>query len=250
MQLALKFASEHPELVQSIPPSPDEDESPLPVTPWVRFFWFVSSRPPVDTLPPELAELVSDFQRRSILDLMFRTEQVEWDGSVPLRELFELGDLGGGIAGGAESPPLIDQRFIDYLDAQLDDLSRMHWRQFEFLVGEFFCRNGYDVHVTPPSGDGGVDVRAARAGGGVGPELVLIQAKRFSSDRQVGVETVKALWSDIDEVAAIRGVVATTSTLAAGARAYCEARRYRLTAAERPIVEKWLRELATYPQGS
>jgi hypothetical protein len=94
MQLALKFASEHPEIVHSIPPSPDEDESPLPVTPWVRFFWFVSSRLPVDALPPELAELVNDFERRSILDLMFRTEQVEWDGSVPLRELFELRDLG------------------------------------------------------------------------------------------------------------------------------------------------------------
>jgi hypothetical protein len=59
---------------------------------------------------------------------------------------------------------------------------------------------------------------------------------------------VKALWSDVDEAAATRGVVATTSTLAAGARAYCEARRYRLTAAERPMVEKWLRALATYPR--
>jgi hypothetical protein len=43
MQLALKFASEHPEIVDSIPPEPDEDEFPLPVTPWVRFFWFVSA---------------------------------------------------------------------------------------------------------------------------------------------------------------------------------------------------------------
>jgi len=42
---------------------------------------------------------------------------------------------------------------------------------------------------------------------------VVIQAKRFSNDRQVEIETAKALWSDIDEAAATRGVVATTSRL-------------------------------------
>jgi restriction system protein len=167
---------------------------------------------------------------------------------VPLKELFQLSDLGGAIAAGIDSAPLIDQRFIDYLQAQPEDLSKMHWRQFEFLVGEFFRRNGYDITVTPPSRDGGIDVRAVREKGVVGPELILIQAKRLSGDRRVGIETVKALWSDINEAAATRGIVATTSTLAPGARAYCQARHYRLTQAERPMVEKWLGGLATYPR--
>jgi hypothetical protein len=35
-----------------------------------------------------------------------------------------------------DSPPLIDQKVIDYVHAQPDDLTRMHWRQFEYLVGE------------------------------------------------------------------------------------------------------------------
>jgi len=248
MQLVRQFASEHPEIVDSIPPSPDEDEYPLPVTPWVRFFWFVSSGRTTKTTPAELRKLITDFKRRSIIDLMFRTDRVSWDGSAPLRELFHLGDLGAGLTADQASAALIDQRFIDYLHAQPEDLSRMHWRQFEFLVGEFFRRSGYDVHVTPPSGDGGVDVRAVRGQGIVGPELILIQAKRLRDDRQVGIETVKALWSDIDEAAATRGVIATTSTLAPGARAYCQARQYRLTAAERPMVENWLKALATYPR--
>jgi hypothetical protein len=45
----------------------------------------------------------------------------------------------------------------------------------------------------------------------------------------VDIETVKALWSDINEAAATRGVIATTSELVPGARADCEARLYRLT---------------------
>ncbi len=249
MQLAVKFASEHPEIVESIPPSSDEDEFPLPVTPQVRFFWFISS-PPADFgyLPPQLADLIDDFKRRSILDLIFRTDQSQWDGMVPLSELFDLPKHGAGVEGDAASAAFIDQRFIDYLQAQPDDLSRMDWRQFELLVGEFFRRNGYVVNVTPPSGDGGVDVRAVRTSGLVGPELVLVQAKRFGRERQVGIEAVKALWADVEETAATRGVIATTSTLAAGARSYCEARNYRLTAAERPMVESWLKGLATYPR--
>jgi len=101
--------------------------------------------------------------------------------------------------------------------------------------------------VTPPGHDGGIDIRAAKDDSVAGPELVLVQAKRYSDDRRVDIETVKALWSDVNETAATRGIIATTSALAPGARAYCEAGLYRLTAAERPTVEQWLRALATYP---
>jgi hypothetical protein len=246
--LALKFASEHPEIVESIPPDADEDEYPLPVTPWVRFYWFLNARKHPKGLPRELTELIADYKLRSIIDVMFRTERVLWDGSIPLRELFDLSDLKGGIAATSQSPALIDQRFIDYLHAQPEDLSQMHWRQFEFLVGEFFRRNNYDIYVTPPSNDGGIDVRAVKESGIAGPELILVQAKRVSDNRRVGIETVKALWSDVGESAATRGVIATTSTLAPGARTYCQARLYRLTAAERPMVEKWVKALATYPR--
>jgi hypothetical protein len=248
IQLLWHFAREHPEVVNAIPPSPDEDDFPLPVTPFVRFSWYAAAGAEGEHTSSELAALLKDYERRSILDLMVRTERADWDGATPLRDLFEIGELNDGAVAGDQSPPLIDQRFIDYLNAQPDDLSRMHWRQFEFLVGEFFRRVGYQVHVTPPSGDGGVDIRAIRMDETVGPELVLIQAKRYREDRHVGIEAVKALWSDVDEASATRGLVATTSALAPGARAYCQARRYRLTAAERPTVESWLRALATYPR--
>jgi hypothetical protein len=246
--LLRQFAVDHPRVFEEIPASEDEDEFPVPVTPWIRFYWFIGSVTDEVGLSTELAELVREYKRRSIVDLMFRTQRVVWDGVLPLRELFELKDLRKGSTGMANLGELIDQRFIDYLHAQPQDLSTMHWRQFEYLVGEFFRRNGYEVHVTPPSGDGGIDVRAVRDNGITGPELILIQAKRFRDDRPVQIETVKALWSDVGELSATRGVIATTSTLAAGARAFCQARQYRLTPAERPMVEKWLTDLATYPR--
>jgi hypothetical protein len=56
--------------------------------------------------------------------------------------------IGTGTATAAQESGLIDHRFIDYLHAQPEDLSRMHWRQSEYLAGEFFRRNGYHVEVT------------------------------------------------------------------------------------------------------
>lgn len=247
MQLALRFMSEFPDIVATIPPDPDENEFPFPVPPWTRLIWFVSAARDIDGLPPELADFAKDFNRRTLIEVMFRTERIDWNGIVPLHDLFA--DDGGVLsATTATSDALIDQRFIDYLHAQPEDITDMHWRQFELLVGEFFHRAGYEVNVTPPSHDGGIDVRAVRMQGEMGPELILVQAKRYASDRSVGIETVKALWSDVNEADATRGVIATTSTLAPGARAYCQARRYRLTAAERPTVEQWLRNLATHPR--
>jgi hypothetical protein len=245
MQLVTKFWERHPDIIMILPKDPDEDEFPFPVPPWTRLAWYAGSAGDLDMANPLLADFVLDFRRRTILEIMFDVERSEWDGVVALRELF-----GDGLAPEAKESfeTLIDQRFIDYLHAQPEDVSQVHWRQFELLVAEFFRRHGYQVQVTPPSGDGGIDVRAHRSSDSLGPELVLVQAKRYSSDRTVGVETVKALWSDINEANATRGVIATTSTLAPGARAYCEARRYRLSAAEAPTVQRWLRDLATHPR--
>lgn len=248
MQLLQVFAHEHPEIIAAIPPDPDEDESLFPVTPFVRFRWFVEAQIRGEVMRSDLADFVEDYRRRSILELMNRTAQASWDGVTPLKELFDLQALGGEAKGSKDSAPLIDQRFVDYLHSQPEDLSQIHWRQFEFLCGEFFRRNGYNVIITPPSRDGGIDVRAVRETAVLGPELVLIQAKRFADGRPVGIESVKALWSDVDDANATRGVIATTSTLASGAQTFCQARHYRLTAAERPTVENWLKSMATHPR--
>jgi HJR/Mrr/RecB family endonuclease len=128
------------------------------------------------------------------------------------------------------------------------DLENIHWRQFEFLAGEWFRSQGYETTIIPPSGDGGMDVRAARRGSIIGPELVIVQAKRLSGGNHVGIDTVKVLWTDVNDSTATQGLIATTTVLERGAREFCEARKYRLFTAERGTVEQWLSQLATYPR--
>jgi hypothetical protein len=91
-------------------------------------------------LPPELS---AEHHRRFLLNRDF-PETRSWDGVIPLSDLFEREGVPDGATG------FFDQRYIDYLSAQGQDLQAIHWRQFEHLTAEFFARSGYDVEITPP----------------------------------------------------------------------------------------------------
>ena len=194
-----------------------------------------------DGLPSEAAELGAEVRKRWILNRSL-PERRDWDGIIALSDLFHSEDIPAATVTGAH----FDQRFIDYLLAQPERLRAIHWRQFEYLCGEYFRRNGYTVEVTPPRGDGGIDVIARRDKGIVGPELILIQAKRLANT-YVEINDVKALWSDAEEHKATRAVIVTTTRLEAGARAFCEARKYKINAAEGEDVRRWLAHMRQPP---
>lgn len=188
-------------------------------------------------LPPEVRR---DFEWRNLLNAEFPDAR-EWDGAIPLADLFGSENVPEGATPGS----FFDQRYIDYLNSQPDDLERIHWRQFENLTAEFFRRNGYEVTVTPPRGDGGVDIIARREGEVVGPELILIQCKRYRADRGVTVEQVRAFWTVLTDAGATRGLIAATSRLEAGAREWTSARQYQIDVADQENVRQWLDRLAS-----
>jgi Restriction endonuclease len=192
---------------------------------------------PGSRLPPQLR---AEYERRSLLNAGF-PQQRDWDGAIPLADLFGSENVPDGATAGA----LFDQRYIDYLNAQDEDLDRIHWRQFELLTAEFFRRSGYEVELTPPRGDGGVDILAKRDTAPLGPELIVVQCKRYAADNTVTIEQVRAFWTVFDERGATRGLVATTSRLEAGARAWTSARQYRIGVADQEHVRDWLEQLAT-----
>lgn len=187
---------------------------------------------------PGFSEMVKEYARREIMDGSFPDSRT-WNGIVSLSDLFESED--------APSEPGIhfDQRFIDYLNAQRADLTKMNWRQFEFLTGEYFRRNGYKVTIGPGRADGGVDVRAAKDRVLAGPDVILIQCKRLKEPNEVEINEVKALWADVRDEGAAGGLIATTTRLAKGSRDYCNARRYQLSRAEQENVLQWIREMAS-----
>lgn len=83
--------------------------------------------------------------------------------------------------------------------------SNMKPREFEQLVARYYQEKGYDVEITPYSGDYGVDVIARK-----GEELVAVQAKMYgNSSRKVNRETVMQLYGAMVYRKCNKAVIAT-----------------------------------------
>jgi restriction system protein len=165
-----------------------------------------------------------------------KIQNIEWADTIELRDLFESEGL--SVLYGS----FIDQRYIDYLNRNFDDIDRMHWRKFEQLTAEWFDREGYKVELGPGRGDDGVDVRAwlANAEERKAPS-VITQCKRQKAS--VGKVVVKSLYADVIHENADSGLLVTSSRLSPGAEQTRQARAYPVDVADRATLRTWLEKM-------
>lgn len=181
---------------------------------------------------------VADMQQRKLNFLYRRVKRAKWDGAVALDNLFQ----GEHIPN--DPGVYLDQRFVDYLAQNGEDIEKMHWRNFERLVTEFFHRRGYEVELGPGTKDGGRDVRVWTDGDSrSGPPMLLIQCKRYKTGNVVGVETIKALWADVHFEGAEKGLIATTSAVSRDAQKLCEVRKWPMSFAQAEDMQRWARSM-------
>jgi restriction system protein len=172
--------------------------------------------------------------------LGYREQQ--FDDIVALTELFRSESLT------TSTGTFLDQRFIDYLHANEPDVSKMNWRKFEGLVGEYFTREGYIIELGPGRGDDGIDARVwpkERAPGD--PAAIVVQCKR--QKEAISKVVVKSLWADILAERAHSGLIVTTSKLSPGAQKTCKAREYPIEVADGKSVSRWLEAMKSPKAG-
>lgn len=68
----------------------------------------------------------------------------------------------------------------------IEDIHRINWRQFEYLLSELWSDNGYTTTVTSSSSDQGIDVTAKNDS-----ERIAIQAKQNSKGNRVGNRVIR-----------------------------------------------------------
>lgn len=96
----------------------------------------------------------------------------------------------------------------------LDEFSKEP-RRFEEFIAHSYERDGYQVTLTPRSGDGGVDVIAEKRG--FGAVKILDQTKAYSAHRLVSANDVRAAVGVLQNFPdASKAVVTTTSQFAPG----------------------------------
>jgi restriction system protein len=117
-------------------------------------------------------------------------------------------------------------------------------RRFEELVTEMYRRAGFEVELTPASGDGGVDVYAVRRHD-LGSTPTVVQAKRYKPGLKVEASVVRELYGTVNLQDASAGVLITTSTFQPGAEALAAQHRYRLSLRNYASLQQMLRATAS-----
>jgi restriction system protein len=112
-------------------------------------------------------------------------------------------------------------------------------RQFEELVAEVLAGQGYDVTLTPPSGDGGFDIIAVR-NDALGKLRFLVECKRYDPANRVEVGIVRSLYGVVQQQQATAGVVVTTSYFTRGARDFQAKVEHQMALRDYAELQGWL----------
>jgi restriction system protein len=135
----------------------------------------------------------------------------------------------------------VSEELIQHLADHPELLYKLDPRKFEQLAAELYRRRGYEVTLTPASGDGGVDVYVVSREA-VGETLWVVQAKRWAPDHKVGAGVVRELVGTVNLANASAGVLLTTSFFEPGAQAIERKLRYRLALKDYLDLQQLLRE--------
>lgn len=115
-------------------------------------------------------------------------------------------------------------------------------RKFEEIVAELLSKLGYEVTLTPVSGDGGFDIYAAKRDG-LGEFLFLVECKRYTPPNKVGVEIVRALQGILSDHRATGAAIVTTSFFTSGAKEFQRRFQHQLKLHDYLVLQKWLKIL-------
>ena len=103
----------------------------------------------------------------------------------------------------------------EYLNKDWANAHKIPWRKWEEIIAAAFEQDGYEVILTPPSGDHGRDVIAIKRG--IASVRIIDSVKAYSPGHLVTHDDVRALAGVLlGDQNASKGIVTTTSDFAPG----------------------------------
>lgn len=134
-----------------------------------------------------------------------------------------------------------NEEILRLLKNEPDLVWKLPPRKFEEIVAEILDRQGYQIELTPASGDGGFDIYAARKDG-LGRFLYLVECKRYVPPNKVGVEIVRSLYGVIQTQRATAGAIVTTSFFTRGAKELQRQVQHQMHLHDYLILQKWIKD--------
>jgi HJR/Mrr/RecB family endonuclease len=176
--------------------------------------------------------------RHGVLEFFERVKPPE-EGE-ELGTAYELVLPRGGLILRADLSEINDE-LIAYLAKHPEKMHDMEPRKFEELVAAIFSAKGYKIELTPPTRDGGFDMRAFYKND-VGVFLTLIECKRYLPDKRVSVGVVRGLYGVTDHEKATSGLIVTTSSFTKDAKIFQDEHKHRIKLADQNDLQQWLQE--------
>lgn len=136
--------------------------------------------------------------------------------------------------------PELDPDVAEQLEREeitsLEDLRELSPRDFEKFLGWHFERQGFEVEVTKPRGDHGVDLVLQN-----GESTIVVQAKRYSGGQNIGEPAIRAFYGSFEDFDADEGYFITTSAFTRAAREWAEKpRQGMIHMIDGGKLEEWL----------
>jgi hypothetical protein len=190
--------------------------------------WHDVSLQDVLSVSPELADrLAADTSSglATVADQITRALTLRLDLVQPGSIVTAIGPEGRSLALGSPERATFDLRVTEFNDD---------------VIAALAAHAGFEVELTPASGDGGVDVYAIRRDD-LGSTLTVVQAKRYKPELKVGVGQVRELFGTVNLQDASAGVLITTSSFESGAKALAANHQWRLELRDYARLQEMLR---------
>jgi restriction system protein len=203
-------------------------------------------------LRPGQAGYLNDFIREHKLDAPQQSATVGWSvldtaPDITVQSIITLGDK-------TDEGRLVElvrpawDAIVQIIERDPEEILKIDPRKFEELIAGAYVRDGYEVELTPRSGDRGRDVVATKYG--TGSVRIFDQVKRYKFSRPVTAEEVRALVGTITMAGNVsKGVITTTSTFAPTLLDDPDIRRlvpHRLELRAKDDLLRWLARLRRY----
>ncbi|MFC8671494.1 restriction endonuclease [Streptomyces griseorubiginosus] len=174
---------------------------------------------------------------------------VPWGNDRVWKDVLDLSELFASESVAASYGKFFDQRFINYLANNFEEIGSVNWRKFEALVAEYFDRAGFEVQLGAGRNDNGVDLRVWESGASIDstPPTLIVQCKR--ERRKIQKVVVKALAADVTWEGAQQGLLVATADWSPGAREVVTTRGYPVTEVNKDVLRTWLLEMRDTEKG-
>jgi hypothetical protein len=143
---------------------------------------------------------------------------------------------------------IITTELINYLKKHPRAMYEIKPRQFEELIAEILASYGWQVNLTPATRDGGYDIYAISPVSGKETTSWIIECKKNSPNRKVGIDIVRALYGLRTDLKVANALLATTSYFSRDVYAY-KASRYDLKLKDYGNILEWINDYRPNPDG-